>query len=363
MYIYNLNDKAKKLKIDYEGITSKISHNVLKGTSREELLKQYLIDLIPDKCSIGSGIIVDSSENQSKQQDFFVYNSFDAPPIIKYESFQVIPIESVFCTIEIKSSLTSAELKKCVDNVQSVRKLEKQPYNNTHFSYENSNNTVGFVFAYSSNMSLRKIRNELEKYNDSVDYNHQISAICILNKGLILNVNLSDIGDISLYPSSRTILAISSGTIDDNFYNFYLMVLTHIMTCHFFPPNLMEYATKAHKLNLKPSVNINDLSDDLYLGPSSNISVKGIKELSKQQSLVVNTFKKKLDFNDFCKNVIDVLIPFLYLYKEIDHRNENIFFIEDINIKINLLLYEQINNCPEQLNTMLESMYDFYSSK
>ncbi len=96
MYIYNLNDKAKKLKIDYEGLTSKYSHKGLKGTSREDLLKQYLIDLIPDKCSVGTGIIVDSLENQSSQQDFIIYNSFDAPPIVKYESFQVVPIEVYF---------------------------------------------------------------------------------------------------------------------------------------------------------------------------------------------------------------------------------------------------------------------------
>ena len=42
MFIYNLEDVAKKLKIDFEGITKQIEHNGVKGSAREDLLKDYL---------------------------------------------------------------------------------------------------------------------------------------------------------------------------------------------------------------------------------------------------------------------------------------------------------------------------------
>ncbi len=42
MFIYNLEDIAKKLKIDFDGITKQIVHNGVKGSAREDLLKDYL---------------------------------------------------------------------------------------------------------------------------------------------------------------------------------------------------------------------------------------------------------------------------------------------------------------------------------
>ena len=39
MFIYNLEDIAKKLKIDFDGITKQIVHNGVKGSAREDLLK------------------------------------------------------------------------------------------------------------------------------------------------------------------------------------------------------------------------------------------------------------------------------------------------------------------------------------
>lgn len=72
MFIYNLEDVAKKLKIDFEGITKQIQHNVVKGSAREDLLKDYLKKLLPEKYSISSGIIIDNNQKQSKQQNFII---------------------------------------------------------------------------------------------------------------------------------------------------------------------------------------------------------------------------------------------------------------------------------------------------
>ena len=72
VFIYNLEDVAKKLKIDFEGITKQIQHNGVKGSAREDLLKDYLKKLLPEKYSISSGIIIDNNQKQSKQQDFII---------------------------------------------------------------------------------------------------------------------------------------------------------------------------------------------------------------------------------------------------------------------------------------------------
>lgn len=125
MFIYNLQEMAKNLQSDYEKLSSKIAHNGLKGTVREEKLKEYITKLFPTKYAIGNGIIVDSNETQSKQQDFIIYDNFNSPKLMETESVQIVPIESVYATIEVKSTLTINELEKCINNIRSVKTLKK----------------------------------------------------------------------------------------------------------------------------------------------------------------------------------------------------------------------------------------------
>ena len=111
MFIYNLQEMAKNLQSDYQKLSSKIEHNGLKGTIREDKLKEYLSKLFPTKYAIGNGVIVDANETQSRQQDFIIYDNFNSPKLMETESVQVIPIESVYATIEVKSTLTVDELE------------------------------------------------------------------------------------------------------------------------------------------------------------------------------------------------------------------------------------------------------------
>lgn len=111
MYIYNLKSIAKKMKIDFDEITSKIMHNPTKGTIREELLKTCFLEFLPEKYSIGNGIIINSDEFQSKQQDFIIYDALNSPKMLKSQAFQILPVESIYSVIEIKSTLTTNELE------------------------------------------------------------------------------------------------------------------------------------------------------------------------------------------------------------------------------------------------------------
>ncbi len=88
MFIYNLEDVAKKLKIDFEGITKQIQHNGVKGSAREDLLKDYLKKLLPEKYSISSGIIIDNNQKQSKQQDFIIHDAFNVQVFLRQNQIQ-----------------------------------------------------------------------------------------------------------------------------------------------------------------------------------------------------------------------------------------------------------------------------------
>ena len=77
MFLYNIESIAKKLQIDYEDITSHIEHMGVRGTSREDVLRQRIKELLPQKFTVGNGIITDCQGKQSRQQDFFVYDAFN----------------------------------------------------------------------------------------------------------------------------------------------------------------------------------------------------------------------------------------------------------------------------------------------
>ena len=74
------------------------------GACREEILRNYKRQFLPEKFKVGRWFIIDSDGNQSRQQDFIIYDAFNSPKAQNMDTIQVLPIESVFCTIEVKST-------------------------------------------------------------------------------------------------------------------------------------------------------------------------------------------------------------------------------------------------------------------
>ena len=107
MQLYNIEALAKKLIAEYETTTEKIENMGLRGGAREDILKEVIRQLIPEKFRVGNGTIVDVNETQSKQQDLFIFDAFNSPVFMKMESSSVVPVESVYATVEVKSTLTS----------------------------------------------------------------------------------------------------------------------------------------------------------------------------------------------------------------------------------------------------------------
>lgn len=287
MFIYNLKAMADKLRIDCDDVISRINHNGEKGTAREEILKKYLADFLPLKFSIGNGIVVDSNEKQSKQQDFVIYDGFNSPLMLKMQTMQVIPIESVYSCIEVKSNLSKKELLKCADNIKSVLELQKCCLINTPLTTVNTNKTIGVVFAYTSSLKLDTIYKNLYEINQSIPPEHQISIICILDKGLIFNVAKLGLNKLELYPNGESVLACSDNDLDNNLYSFYLMLLQHLNLTNLLPPDLIKYAEKANAFKIQPHMEVELLPDDSILEISGGPQLLGddIKKISSTQPI------------------------------------------------------------------------------
>lgn len=116
---------SQKMMLDFNEITSRINHNGEKGAARETVLQNYLRTYIPDKYSFSKGTLIDCNDNQSKQVDIIIHDKYTTPYLVDMESTNVIPIESVYAVIEVKSTLTKEELRKSTQNIRSVKNLRR----------------------------------------------------------------------------------------------------------------------------------------------------------------------------------------------------------------------------------------------
>ena len=88
---------------------------------------------IPRKFSITSGFILGTDENEtgldkklSKQLDILIWNIDEHSPVFSIDNFAIVPPEATKAAIEIKGNLTNKELKKAIENLDSLYPFGKQ---------------------------------------------------------------------------------------------------------------------------------------------------------------------------------------------------------------------------------------------
>ncbi|MFQ6043843.1 MAG: DUF6602 domain-containing protein [Candidatus Poribacteria bacterium] len=113
----------QRLRAEVELLNQMIPHNVTKGTANENALRELIRRFVPRRYSVGSGIIIDTSGNQSRQVDIIIYDEHVYPSVFGQTSACLYPIEVVIATIEVKTTLTDEELQTTSNNVESIRQL------------------------------------------------------------------------------------------------------------------------------------------------------------------------------------------------------------------------------------------------
>lgn len=100
-------------------------HNYLSGTFRENLLRQFLIGVLPKSVSVDSGFIYgfDQAQN-SKQIDILVWDSSKHSAVFRAGEFVIVPPESVIAAISVKTKFDNKSLLDSLMNLQSVTELD-----------------------------------------------------------------------------------------------------------------------------------------------------------------------------------------------------------------------------------------------
>lgn len=177
--------------IRYAQSASDVDHPGMVGSIREIALKHLFRPLLTDVVDTGTGKIIDSTGNQSKQIDVIIYSKDINPPVLYDEGrsdIGLFPAETCLYAIEVKSQASAGELRKAIENAKSVFQMK---FLSGHYDkYDNPihhmvQHIVPAFFAFGSDLKEGG-KTELERYLE-LDCNGRTSpairVICVIGKG------------------------------------------------------------------------------------------------------------------------------------------------------------------------------------
>ena len=97
----------------------------LKGTAREDLVRERLQSILPGGIGVGTGCVIDSYGKASDQIDIILYEQHFCPIFTVSNAINYYPCEAVIAVGEIKSDIGKKELKDIYKKVASVRELKR----------------------------------------------------------------------------------------------------------------------------------------------------------------------------------------------------------------------------------------------
>lgn len=189
----------------YETMTTCLNdHQGMKGTKNENLLINFLKPFVPANFQIEQDKkILNYEGNSSKQQDIIIWDSFNSPRIFEDNS-PFFLMETVYATIETKTTLRESDLKNALLNIQDLRKLYK---------IENPDLTppLSMIFAYDtdwkkSSSIFTNIGTIIEE--NKIQQNEVFDYLLIMKKGIICRWN-----DPRKWPSTKVRTKFGVGTI------------------------------------------------------------------------------------------------------------------------------------------------------
>ncbi len=125
MTLYDVIQAAvPKLEAEYS-MSNIVNHSASKGALREFLLKEIIRPFLPKRYGLCTGECFDSHDGVSKQLDVIVYDDLFSYAIPMGE-YYMMPFESAYGEIEVKSMLNKETFLDSIDNIASFKKLVKK---------------------------------------------------------------------------------------------------------------------------------------------------------------------------------------------------------------------------------------------
>lgn len=159
----------RRLQAEVDSFNRLINHQGEKGRENELSLSRVLERLVPAKYGIGSGLLIDSRGNYSKQMDIIVYDRSDEPTLMAQTNQVLFPVENVRLCIEVKTTASKEEIEDAIKKKESISNLS------SHSGHP--------VFAFVGHKASQT-SNTLAGHFRSADPRNRMDFACILQLGL-----------------------------------------------------------------------------------------------------------------------------------------------------------------------------------
>lgn len=114
-------DGLERVLQEQSSLSGLLDHGSTVGQAREFVVTRILETILPASIHIGSGLVIDSYNERSKQIDIILYDP--RFPMMRVEGGGLYFVEGVLATVEVKSDVNSRDLKGALENSKSVLDL------------------------------------------------------------------------------------------------------------------------------------------------------------------------------------------------------------------------------------------------
>lgn len=164
------------------------------GLAREEIVRQFLVDtgLLPARyaASDRSVRVASTTGHVSGELDILFYDPLDSVSLMRREhAFQVLPVESTYGTIQVKSKVTRKDIRDGLENIASYKRLRRISTEGwTVFSGRpKSQQGFGILFAFDTDLDWIDLINEIKAFAQDKPKHLWCNAVFVLTKGFVLH--------------------------------------------------------------------------------------------------------------------------------------------------------------------------------
>ena len=167
-----------------------VQHGGDKGENREEILRQFLKERLPQRYGIAKGEILDPSGVHSHSADLIIYDALNCPVLFTGKT-AVLPIEGVYGIIEVKSRLSKQKLLDACEKIEDFKRLAPRELSiietRSYVTVHRATRPFGIVLAYQLDQnSLESLRDNWEIENRRIhDVNYFVNLVAVLGEGLL----------------------------------------------------------------------------------------------------------------------------------------------------------------------------------
>lgn len=165
------------------------NHPGLEGRIREIAVSNLFKPLLMEGISLGTGKIVDSKGNSSRQSDVIIYSKKILSSTMYNQNEGNFPIETCAFSIEVKSKTSATNISDAINKAKELDKLFYLPgifKGDEPIQTSNPQRVVRSIFAFDSDLSVDG-KTEWERYinldGKNPDLIPSVQQICVVGRG------------------------------------------------------------------------------------------------------------------------------------------------------------------------------------